>query len=209
MPFIKLHEAGHGSIPHQSKMYALIHDCEQTLDPDTTDLFEREANVFASEVLFQGPIFAQEANQMDFSVRTTISLAKKFGASNYSTFRRYVTTNSHACCVVVLNPFTLEVDGTFNPELRRVIPSTTFHDRFDCLSSFAAISDAHAIAPAIPLGTKRMTAPKEIVLVDRNAQQHVCLAEGFNTKHQIFVLIRDTGVFTTSGIIVPSNLRFN
>ncbi len=41
MPFIKLHEAGHGTLPHQSKVYSLIHDCEKTLDPDITDLFER------------------------------------------------------------------------------------------------------------------------------------------------------------------------
>jgi hypothetical protein len=64
-PFIKLHEAGHGTLPHQSKVYALIHDCEKTLDADITDLFEREANVFASEALFQGEIFAKEAQQLD------------------------------------------------------------------------------------------------------------------------------------------------
>jgi hypothetical protein len=204
VPFIKLHEAGHGAIPHQSKMYALIHDCEKTLDPYTTDLFEREANVFASEVLFQGPIFSQEASQMAFTVKTPISLARKFGASNYSAFRRFVTTNHHACCVVVLNPFTLELDGSFRPEVPRVIPSMSFHDIFDCLPLFAVIDHAHVIAPAIPLGNKRMTVPKELILFDRNGQKHLCLAEGFNTKHQVFVLIRDTGAFTTTGIVVPS-----
>src|SRR5271170_5303431 len=33
-PFIKLHEAGHGTLPHQNKVYSLIHDCEKTLDPE-------------------------------------------------------------------------------------------------------------------------------------------------------------------------------
>jgi hypothetical protein len=32
LPFVKLHEAGHSSLPHQSQVYALIHDCLQTLD---------------------------------------------------------------------------------------------------------------------------------------------------------------------------------
>jgi hypothetical protein len=41
--FIKLHEAGHGTLPHQAKVYRLIHDCEKTLDAEITDLFEREA----------------------------------------------------------------------------------------------------------------------------------------------------------------------
>ena len=54
-----------------------------------------------------------------------------------------------------------------------------------------------------------MTAPKEVILVDRNGQKHLCLAEGFNTKHQVFVLIRDTGAFTTVGIIVPSHYTVN
>jgi hypothetical protein len=44
-------------------MYSLIHDCEKTLDPEITDLFEREANVFAAETMFQGGLFAEEAHQ--------------------------------------------------------------------------------------------------------------------------------------------------
>ncbi|MGO9847927.1 MAG: ImmA/IrrE family metallo-endopeptidase, partial [Methylocella sp.] len=98
-PFVKLHEAGHGFLPHQSGLFALIHDCEKTLDPDTTDLFEREANVFAVEVMFQGQAFAEEAHAEEFGIKVPMRLAKKFGASNYSAFRRYVATNPGACCV--------------------------------------------------------------------------------------------------------------
>lgn len=205
VPFIKLHEAGHGSLPHQSKMYALIHDCEKTLDPYTTDLFEREANVFASEVLFQGLVFSREASNMPFDIKTPIALARKFGASNYSAFRRFVTTNSCACCVVVLNPFVLGKDGTFCPEVRRIVPSTTFQRNFLCQYVFAAIDHTHVLAPAIPLGGRRMTAPKDVILTDRNGVRHLCSAEGFTTKHQIFVLVRDTCAFTSTGIIVPSS----
>jgi hypothetical protein len=68
-----LHEAGHGTLPHQSKVYALIHDCEKTLDAEITDLFEREANVFASEALFQGEIFAKEAQQLHFGIIRNVS----------------------------------------------------------------------------------------------------------------------------------------
>jgi Zn-dependent peptidase ImmA (M78 family) len=103
-PFVKLHEAGHGFLPHQAGLFALIHDCEQTLDPDTTDLFEREANVFAVEALFQGTTFAEEAHSEEFGIKVPMRLAKKFGGSNYSAFRRYVGTNPGVCCVVVLEP---------------------------------------------------------------------------------------------------------
>ena len=102
-PFVKLHEAGHGFLPHQSGLFGLIHDCEKTLDPDITDLFEREANVFAVEVMFQGATFAAEAHADTFGMKVPMQLAKKYGASNYSAFRRYVTTNPAACCVIVLD----------------------------------------------------------------------------------------------------------
>ena len=92
VPFIKLHEAGHGTMPHQSKLYKIMHDCKKTLEPDIADLFEREANVFASEVLFQGDAFSQEAHAQSFGIKVPMRLAKKYGGSNYATFRRYVIT---------------------------------------------------------------------------------------------------------------------
>ncbi len=79
VPFIKLHEAGHGRLPHQAKVYKLIHDCEKTLDAQITDLFEREANVFASEVLFQGDVFSNEALGQSFEIKVPMKLARKFG----------------------------------------------------------------------------------------------------------------------------------
>jgi hypothetical protein len=100
-------------MPHQSKMYALMQDCEKTLDPEITDLFEREANVFASEALFQGEVFAEQAHDREFGIKTAMALAKQFGASNYATFRRYVFTNPRACCLVVLKPPLMVVGGGF------------------------------------------------------------------------------------------------
>ena len=122
VPFVKLHEAGHG-MPHQSKMYALMQDCEKTLDPEITDLFEREANVFASEVLFQGEIFAEQAHNREFGIKTAMALAKQFGGSNYATFRRYVITNPRACCLVVLEPVLAAIGGGFRANVRRVVAS--------------------------------------------------------------------------------------
>jgi hypothetical protein len=48
--FVGFHEAGHGFLPWQRPMYAIVEDCEKALDGATADLFDREANVFASEV---------------------------------------------------------------------------------------------------------------------------------------------------------------
>jgi Zn-dependent peptidase ImmA (M78 family) len=192
IPFIKLHEAGHGTMPHQSKVYALIHDCEKTLDPEITDLFEREANVFASEALFQGDVFSQHAHDSEFGVKTPIALAKQFGASNYATFRRYVTTNPSACCLIVLEPGMIYDSQGFVVTIRRVAVSKTFHRMYDAAKFGASITGSHSLARLVPRGPKqRMVAPRDVVLVDRNGDQRQCIGESFKTKHQTFLLIRD------------------
>jgi Zn-dependent peptidase ImmA (M78 family) len=201
-PFIKLHEAGHGTLPHQSKIYALIHDCEKTLDAEITDLFEREANVFASEALFQGEVFAKEAQKLDFGIKAPMALAKKFGSSNYAAFRRFVITNGHACCVVVLEPTVHHFDGGFSAEVRRVVMSKSFETIYDGKRLCSTVTDSHVLGPVMP--RKRMTFDHEIVLADRNKADRICIAEAFDTKHQTLILIRDVAARRHSGVIVPA-----
>ena len=202
-PFIKLHEAGHGSLPHQSKVYRLIHDCEKTLDAEITDLFEREANVFASEALFQGEVFAKEAQELDFGIKTPIALARKFGASNYATFRRFVTTNPCACCVVVLEPPGYDSEGELSADVRRVVMSKSFATIYDDKRLCATVTEDHPLVPVVSVNGRRMTFEQEILLMDRNHEERVCIAEAFNTTHQILVLIRDAGLRRRAGIVIP------
>jgi hypothetical protein len=192
IPFVKLHEAGHGTMPHQSKVYSLIHDCEKTLDPEIADLFEREANVFASEALFQGELFAQHAQDLKFGIKTGMALAKQFGGSNYATFRRYVTSNASACCLVVLEPKLTYDNVGFRADIRRVVVSKTFHRMYDAAGFGIAVTSGHPLASLVPRGTKqRMVARREFVLTDRNGDTRTCTGEAFKTPHQILVLIRD------------------
>src|SRR5262245_40375287 len=58
--FVRLHEAAHGFLPWQRSMYALVEDCDHALESDVAALFDREASVFASEVLFQIDTFADD-----------------------------------------------------------------------------------------------------------------------------------------------------
>ncbi len=201
VPFIKLHEAGHGILPHQKKAYSLIQDCEGNLDPDITELFEREANVFAAEVLFQGSVFADEAHQSAFGMKVPIDLAKKYGTSNYSAFRRYVSTSPHACCLLVLEPVVVGEGKQFIAEVRRIIPTVSFHTIFDGERFGSAIHQSHILGHVVPV-TRRMTASRKIKLTDRNGNYRNCTAEAFNATHQIFILIRDQGPAST--IILPS-----
>ncbi|TAL35808.1 MAG: ImmA/IrrE family metallo-endopeptidase, partial [Phenylobacterium sp.] len=101
--FVRLHEAGHGFLPWQRPIYAVVEDCEKALDGSTAELFDREANVFASEVLFQLDAFSEMANDEPFEIWTPVKLARRFEASNYAAIRQFVAKNHRACAVVVLN----------------------------------------------------------------------------------------------------------
>jgi Zn-dependent peptidase ImmA (M78 family) len=203
IPFVKLHEAGHGSLPHQSRVYALIHDCLQTLDPDTTDLFEREANVFASEAMFQGETFSQQAHGEAFGLKVPMRLAKQFGASNYATFRRYVGTSPRTCCLIVLEPVQQMPDGSFSGEIRRIVASQTFSDIYDALLFGTHVTNTHPLAAAVPLG-RRMVYPRQVPLTDRNGDDRECTIEAFDTKHQVLILIADMKPFTRRSIVLPA-----
>ncbi|SDJ18467.1 MULTISPECIES: ImmA/IrrE family metallo-endopeptidase [Bradyrhizobium] len=209
IPFVKLHEAGHGTMPHQSKVYSLIHDCEKTLDPEIADLFEREANVFASEALFQGELWAQHANDHKFGIKTGMALAKQFGGSNYATFRRYVTSNASACCLVVLEPKLTYDHAGFRADIRRVVVSKTFHRMYDAAGFGTAIVSGHSLASLVPRGAKqRMVAPREFVLTDRNGDTRTCTGEAFKTPHQILVLVRDEHP-KAKLVALPGETEFN
>lgn len=209
IPFVKLHEAGHGTMPHQSKVYALIHDCEKTLDADITDLFEREANVFASEVKFQGEIFGQHAHDKVFGVRTAIDLANQFGGSKYATFRRYVTTNPRACCLIVLEPLVTVGSGDFRAEVRRVVASKSFDALYDATKLAHAVTARHPLSALVPRGQKqRMVPARGIVLVDRNGDRRECIGETFNTTHQILILVRDERSLSATTIVMPGTAEF-
>ena len=48
---------------------------------DVADLFDREANVFATEVLFQLDNFINETNDQEFGIFVPVRTSKKYGAS--------------------------------------------------------------------------------------------------------------------------------
>jgi hypothetical protein len=203
LPFLKLHELGHGILPWQHDIYALTADCKQTLDPEITDIFERETNAFASEVLFQVDTFTREAADHPFAIKTPLSLSKKYGASVYSTVRRYVRTNARSCVVVVLEPTTLVPGHGFTAKLRRVVASPTFEAQFGPMSWPEVFTPDDALGRIVPIG-RRMSRPQQVVLTDANGTQHECIAEGFDSTHQVFILICPQGALTKKTVLMPA-----
>jgi hypothetical protein len=202
--FVRLHEAGHGFLPWQRSMYALVEDCEKSLDPHAADLFDREANVFASEILFQLDTFRDMAESKPFEIWTPIKLAKTFDASLYSSIRQYVSKNSRCCAVLVLDPPLPAANDGFRAMFRRAEQSETFAAIFGRNWWKPQYGPNDEIGSLIPLGSRRASGKRMMSMVDLNGDSHECIVESFTQTHQVFVLIHAIKALTTKRIILSA-----
>jgi hypothetical protein len=201
--FVRLHESAHGFLPWQRSMYALVEDCEHALESDVAALFDREAGVFASEVLFQIDTFIEDAESREFSIWTPVRMSKDYGSSIYAAVRQYVSKHSKACAVLVLNlPEFVEGDG-FRATLRRPIESSAFVSMFGKIKWRDTFTPDDRIGAMIPIGARKYSGKRQIPLTDMNGDTHECIAEAFTQGHQIFVLIHAVKTLSASRIILP------
>ncbi|WP_432769653.1 MAG: ImmA/IrrE family metallo-endopeptidase [Sphingopyxis sp.] len=201
--FVRLHETGHAFMAWQRDLYAVVEDCDQTIEAATADLFDREANVFASEVVFQLDGFTKEAEEKTFGILVPVNLSKKYGASIYSSVRRYVSHNWRACTVVVLNPPELNPGDGFRASLRRHCSSPRFTEIFGEINWPLVFTPDHPVGAMIPINGRKMSGKQMISLKDRNGHTHECIAEAFTQTYQVFILIHAVGTLTSSSIIMP------
>ncbi len=197
--FLKLHEAGHHELPTHRKLFRIFQDCEKTLDPETADRFEREANNFARFVLFQGDGYRTMAQDYKFEMKTPLTLAKKFGASIYASCREYVRSHDRACVVYVLEPVTHCERTGASAEVRRIEASPLFQHQFG-MPTEQVITLDHSLGRALPIGRK-MTRPTTVSITDRNGQAHECVAEAFDTTFNILLLVYPIKALTSTTII--------
>jgi hypothetical protein len=202
--FLKLHEIGHSFLPWQRDVYKVIEDCEGTLDPETADLFDREANLFATEVLFQIDGFIQEANDSPFGLKVPLDLKRKYGASAYAAIRQYVAKNHRACAVIVLNP--PEPHREFGVQvvtIRRIITSESWAEIIGAVAWPETILPSHFLWEVIPAGNRKMSSPRQVVIQSRDGVRHKCIAEAFKTPYNTFILLQASDALT-SRIVISS-----
>lgn len=199
--FLKLHETGHHEIPAHRKMFRLFQDCEKTLAPEIADLFEREANNFARYALFQGDTYAKQAADHPMAIKTPMRLAKNFGASQYASAREFARTHHRACVVYILQPIEFVVGKGATAAVRRIEPSMPFLQQFGRPTDTVIDLD-HALGAVLPIGRK-MTRPMSLSLPDLNGDDHECVAEAFDTKWNILILLYPVHALAKTTVILP------
>lgn len=187
--FLKLHETAHAVLPWQRDLYGVIEDCKQTIAPEVSENFDKEANIFATEVLFQLDDFTMRAADQPFGIKVPISLSKKYGSSIYAAVRRYVSTHHRACVVLVIDPPELVPGDGFVANLRRVVTSQEFNKTIGHLNWPERFTPGDQIGAMIPINGRKMSRPRNCSLRDANGDLHECVAEAFTQTYQVFVLV--------------------
>ena len=184
--FLSIHEVGHDFLPWQRKTFDILEDSDSELDPETRDKYEREANCFSSDVLFQLDTFAKEAADSKFSIYTPLTLSKRYGASFYATARRYVATSGQACALVVFNRDQDEQGGECLT-YRRSAASKSYLARFGPLSIPASCGPGTLYFQSRPFGKFR--APTPCTLRDLNREKVAAVVEAFDSTYEVFFLL--------------------
>lgn len=105
--FAKAHELGHQIVPWHNpagRAGKVYQDNDATLCPEVQDLYEREANFCASEVIYQGQNFVPHARGYRPSFDAVATLADLHGASRQATLRRYVEAQDEMLAAVSYLP---------------------------------------------------------------------------------------------------------
>ena len=200
--YLKVHEIAHVYLPWQRKLYSAFEDCDKTLHPDVAEAFDREANAFASEVLFQCDAFAAEAADLPLRIWTPVRLSKTYGASVYATVRRYVRTHHRACAVLVYDPPVLIEGDGFQASLRRVEASEEFVRSLGRVDWPQTLTPDHPLGGLIPVG-RRASRPRNVAVAAADGSRHECVAEAFTQGYQVFVLLCPARRLAKTTVIAP------
>jgi transcriptional regulator with XRE-family HTH domain len=98
--FVYGHEIGHYVLPEHREWYAHLDD-ERRLRADIRDLYERQANQAAIELLAQGDRLRREADDSTLTMDLIGGLADRYAISMQATARRIVEETRQDCALAV------------------------------------------------------------------------------------------------------------
>lgn len=128
LPPLVLHETAHAYLAWQREIYLFVQEDGAGLDPGIKDQFEYEANLFAWELVFQVDRFREDAEGDEFSLRTPVKLARRYGTTPYAAVRRFAETNRRPCAILISSRTTRGGGQRWTD--RRPVQSPSFTRRF-------------------------------------------------------------------------------
>lgn len=185
--FLKLHEVGHKMLPWQHATFLLL-DHKATLAPDIKALFEREANRFAAEALFQGDRFTRQSRDLPLELETPLWLARCYGSSAHAAIRRFVEVSHRCCAVLILRP--PKSGRSDNPSfgVAYEVRSSAFATRFEGARFPARLGPGSVLGAAMLTG-RRYVRGDGLLLPDRDGRRTECGFQTFQNSRNAFALV--------------------
>jgi|ERR1043166_3193377 hypothetical protein len=187
--FSKLHETGHEVLKWQRDTYFYLDD-NHSLDPDTDELFERQASWFASDTLFQLERFEDEIAKLPLTIKSPLALAKHFGGSRHASLRRYVQKSKKRCALLVLNP--PHRNREYAAEIRNYFQSPSFTKEFGVISWPTRCGLDFQFVKELKFGV-RLHEKGQIALATANREMVAFDYHFFNSSYNVFVLLLPPG----------------
>ena len=131
--FVYGHEMGHDALPWHTEAY--YGEDRRTLNPDTRDELEAEANAFSADLLFNMDAFTDRAHSTRPGLVPALELAATFDTSRHAAIRRYVGDSPRPCALLILGRYVEYHEGQPALVVLRSIESASFRDRYgpiDC-----------------------------------------------------------------------------
>jgi hypothetical protein len=185
--FLKLHEVGHKMLPWQRATF-LLPDDKATLAPDIKALFEREANRFAAEALFQGDRFTRQSRDLPLNLETPLSLARWYGTSAHAAIRRFVEVSHRCCAVLILKPPRSGTGGEPSFVVAYEVRSFAFTAQFEGARFPRRLGPECALGAALRTG-RRYVSGDGLLLPNRDGRRTECGFQTFRNSRSAFALV--------------------
>ncbi len=114
-------------------------------------------------------------------------------------------SNPRACVVYILEPIEFVEGAGARAVVRRIEPSPAFAKQFGRPAETVITVD-HLLGPVLPIGRK-MTSPRSLLILDLDGTKHECIAEAFDTKWNVLILLYPVMALTAKTIIVPAGFK--
>ncbi len=179
--FVYGHEIGHYVLPEHRELFAYLDD-ETRLSPRVHDLFERQANQAAIELLAQGDHLRREADDSMLTMQVIDALATKYEVSMQAAARRIVEETKQDCALAM--SFRVRDSGRLMPH--HLYCSQSFETRFRWKATGSA---NQTIAQCVGAATR---APfiEPLVLADAVGRGATIAVDAIKTPRAVLVLFR-------------------
>lgn len=126
--FTKAHELGHTALSWHEQAY--FADDQHTLDRRTRATLEREANLFAAEILFGIDRFTEQIDSLRFSPQLVEHFASEHHASLHAGLHRFAETSRRPAALLVLGRIPVYPNGLPSLKILSSTCSRSFTERY-------------------------------------------------------------------------------